>query len=359
MEHTGGRDLIVVGTSAGGLNALTGVIAALPGDLPASVCVVQHLAPQAPGTFAPVMDRESVLPVRNAEDGMAPERGHVYVAPPGRHLLVEEGRLRLWYGPRENRVRPAVDPLFRSAASAFGPRVAGVVLSGALDDGTMGLKAIKAAGGAALVQTPEHAPSPSMPQSALDYVNVDYALPARELGATLTELAPPPDTSPSSDDAMRSSSSNASPPRAPSESENPGDGPASEEAPNPGYAARGELTGEEGRLVGMSCPECDGPLEELFPKAPRSYRCHEGHRFTAKSLLAGQDDAAERALRVALRTLDERHRMLRRMASDAREEERPRMAERYERRAEEAEGHAESIRALLHRIGEDPARESA
>jgi two-component system chemotaxis response regulator CheB len=404
MEHTGGRDLIVIGTSAGGLDVLSELTAQLPSDLPAAVCVVQHLPPQSPGTFARVLERESALPIGNAEDGEALEHGRVYVAPPRRHLLVEpEGRLRLWYGPRENRARPAIDPLFRSAASAYGPRVVGVVLSGALDDGTVGLKAIKRAGGAALVQQPEDASYPSMPQSALDYVTVDYNFPVAKMGALLERLTrtsvTPTSSSlnetPSPDDPMPSLSGNENagpseptgsektgredvtgmnapgePPRegdggggVPSGRKRPGGGQTggrrtSAEAPNPGYAARGALAGEAGRMVGMACPECDGPLEELLPKAPRSYRCHEGHRFTAKSLLAGQDDAAERALWVALRTLDERHRMLRRMAADAREEERPRMAERYERRAEEAEGHTESLRALLRRIGEAPPRES-
>ena len=357
-EDAGGRDLIAVGASAGGMSTLTRLLAQLPADLPAAICVVLHLAPQSPGVLAQIIGRDSALPASQVKEDTDLELGHVYVAPPNRHLLVEPGRLRLWYGPRENRTRPAIDPLFRSAADAYGARVVGVVLTGALDDGTFGLKAIKRAGGIAVVQDPEEAPYPSMPQSALDYVpGVDYMLPVAEMGDVLdhlarTPIAPPPSTSP-----MRPSSR-------PSSDDPQVSSPPSGDEPIPYAAARADVDAhpgndttagpramaekeEENHLVNMGCPACGGPLEELSAEALRSYRCHEGHRYTAQALLAGQDEAAERALWVALRTLEERHRMLRRMAHDAQKGGRPRMADRYEERAGETQRHAEKIRTLL------------
>ena len=190
-EHRG-RDIIVVGASSGGMTALSDLVRPLPEDLPAALFIVQHISPDAPGILADMLARESMLPARQAKEGMPVEQGGIYVAPPDHHLLVEQGHVRLTRGPRENRARPAVDPLFRTAASCYGPRVVGVVLSGALDDGAAGLLAVKQAGGTAIVQDPEEALYPSMPQSAMDYVDIDYSLSASEIGAVLNRLAREP-----------------------------------------------------------------------------------------------------------------------------------------------------------------------
>ena len=357
-EDASGRDLIVVGASSGGMSTLTRLIAQLPADLPAAICVVLHLAPQSPGVLAQIIGRDSALPASQVEEDTDLDLGHVYVAPPNRHLLVEPGRLRLWCGPRENRARPAIDPLFRSAADAYGARAVGVVLTGALDDGIFGLEAIKRAGGIAVVQDPEEAPYPSMPQSALDYVSgVDYTLPVAEMGDVLEHLARTPIGQPSPSPLMRPSSRPSS--DDPQVSSPPSGGEsipdaaarANADAKPGGDASAGPRAmaekEEENHLVNMGCPACGGPLEKLSAEALHSYRCHEGHRYTARALLAGQDEAAERALWVALRTLEERHRMLRRMAHDAQEGGRSRMAERYEERAGETQRHAEKIRTLL------------
>src|SRR5919199_1747538 len=183
-----GHDVIVVGASAGGLEALREVVATLPPALPAAVCVVWHMSAESPGLLPEILERAGPLPAAHPEDGDLLQPGRIAVAPPNRHLLLERGRLRLTQGPKENRFRPAVDPLFRSAAAAYGPRVIGVVLSGALDDGTVGMQAIKARGGLAVVQDPLDAFVPSMPDNVLAHVAVDAVAPADVLGARLVQF---------------------------------------------------------------------------------------------------------------------------------------------------------------------------
>lgn len=184
-----GHDLIVIGGSAGGIDALLSIVRELPRDIPAALCVVIHSSPYGPNLLPDVLDREASLAVRSPRSGEALERGTIYVAPPDSHLLIEPGRLRLSHGPKENRARPAIDPLFRSAARFYGPRVIGVVLSGALDDGTAGLWTIKDRGGIAVVQDPDDALIASMPESARTNVEVDYEHRAADMGCLLTELA--------------------------------------------------------------------------------------------------------------------------------------------------------------------------
>src|SRR5215208_6291335 len=187
-----GRDIIVVGTSAGGVEALRALVAGLPADFPGTVFVVMHTAPDSPGVLAQILDRSGPLPAANASNRERIRTGHVYVAPPDVHLLLEPGSMRLTHGPRENRFRPAVDPLFRSAAQVFGPRVVGVILTGGLDDGTSGLWTVKRLGGTAVVQDPEEAFIPPMPLNALQQVEVDYKLPVVKIAPLLSRLAAAP-----------------------------------------------------------------------------------------------------------------------------------------------------------------------
>ena len=183
------RDIIVVGASAGGVNALATLAEGLPPDLPASVLVALHLAPGVTSILPEILARAGRLPAVHPKDGEAYEKGKIYVAPPDHHLLVREGHLRLTRGARENLHRPAIDPLFRSAALAHGPRVIGVVLTGSLDDGTAGLSAVKRCGGTAVVQDPSDASHPSMPAAALKNVAVDHSVPLSEMAALLARLA--------------------------------------------------------------------------------------------------------------------------------------------------------------------------
>src|SRR5205823_395009 len=183
-----GSDIVVVGASAGGVEALMRFARALPPDFPAPILVVLHVPATSSSVLPSILDRAGALAAVHAEDGMKIEAGHLYVAPPDRHLRIDGDRLRLDPGPRENGHRPAIDPLFRSAAAAYGSRAAGVVLSGTLDDGTVGLHAIKEAGGATLAQDPDDALYPAMPANAIAYARPDFVLPVEELVDTLVGL---------------------------------------------------------------------------------------------------------------------------------------------------------------------------
>ena len=261
-----GRDIIVVGASAGGVEALSGLAESLPADLPAAVFVVLHLPPDARSLLPQILDRAGPLPAAHPADGAPIEHGRIYVAPPDHHLLVHRGTVRVVRGPRENGHRPAVDPLFRTASLAYGARVAGVVLSGALDDGTSGLIVIKRRGGISIIQDPAEAAFPSMPVSALENDHVDYSLPAAEIGPLLAELA-----------------------RTPVQEEGGTD------VPNETHreAAMAELQSgavhdpnRPGTASGFTCPECHGALWELQEDGLLRFRCRVGHAFSAESLLS-------------------------------------------------------------------------
>ena len=182
------KDIVVVGASAGGIEALRVLVGRLPADLPASLFVVVHTSPEAPSMLADILDRSGKLPALTPNDGEHIRRGTIYVAPPDRHLLVEPNVMRVTRGPKENRFRPAIDPLFRSAAQTYGPRVVGVILTGYLDDGTAGLWTVKQLGGTAIVQDPADALVPFMPLNAITHVKVDYSLPLEEIAPLLVRL---------------------------------------------------------------------------------------------------------------------------------------------------------------------------
>lgn len=186
------HDLIAIGASAGGIAALKKLFRSLGADLQAALFVVLHVPPHHPSFLPKILQLETAMPVAHADDGEAIQNGRVYIAPPNRHLLIESGHLHLGAGPRENRARPAINALFRSAALAYGPRVVGVVLSGSLDDGTAGLWEIKRRGGVAVVQAPEDAEHKQMPASAIANVHVDYQVPIKEMGNVLKSLVDRP-----------------------------------------------------------------------------------------------------------------------------------------------------------------------
>ena len=187
-----GHDIIVIGASAGGVEALKVLVAGFPHDLQATIFVVLHLSATGPSILAEILTGAGLLPAPQVVKGEIIAPGHIYVAPPDHHLLVEQGHVRVTRGPKENRFRPAVDVLFRSAAYAYGPRVIGVILTGALDDGTAGLWAVKDRGGLAVVQDPQEALHSSMPQSALRHVSVDACLPLAEIVPMLVQLVGEP-----------------------------------------------------------------------------------------------------------------------------------------------------------------------
>jgi two-component system chemotaxis response regulator CheB len=322
-----GHDIIVLGASAGGVEALREIAACLPSNLPAAVFVVVHMKAQAPGLLPTVLNRAGPLPAFAAVDGMFIERGRIYVAVPDYHLLVERARVRLVRGPRENRSRPAVDALFRSAARTYGPRVVGVVLTGALDDGTAGLLAIKRCGGIAVVQDPDDARVPSMPASALEYIDVDYRVCLRAMAPLLFELAHTPNPA-------------------------KGDSPVPEDIDLESRIAAMDLAALEndnrpGQLSGFTCPECQGPLWEVRDGQLLRFRCRSGHAYTTESILAGQAEAVEDALWTALNVLQESVQVAHRLAGDARARNNPLVAKRLDERARERLRQVEVLRKVL------------
>jgi two-component system chemotaxis response regulator CheB len=308
------------------VEALSALVRALPPGLPAAVFIVLHIPAQSPSMLPEILNRSGLLIVAQATDGAPIEHGRIYVAPPDHHLLVERGCMRVVRGPRENRHRPAVDPLFRSAALAYGPRVIGVVLTGSLDDGTAGLLAIKRRDGIAVVQDPHEALYPSMPQSALEKVAVDYCLPLASIPPLLVHLAnePPREvTLPVAKDMEMETKIVQMDADALQSEENIG---------NPST---------------LSCPECGGVLWELRDGELLRFRCRVGHAFSLDSVLAEQTEAVERALWVALKVLEENQHLSLRIASRAHERGQDWLARRFEARAHDVEQHATLIQQVL------------
>lgn len=320
------HDMIVIGASIGGVEALSTLVTQFPPNMPATVCVVQHVFATATGHLANILDRAGPLPATLARDEERFEPAHIYVAPPDHHLLVKEGHLRVTRGVRENRVRPAVDPLFRSAAAAYGARVVGVILTGMQNDGTAGLLAVKRCGGKAVVQDPQEAPYPEMPRSALEHVEVDYCVSLARMGAVLYKLThePAPETPPIAQDILIET----------------------EMAEQPVHHSNNRAE-ELGTLVPLTCPDCGGPMWELHNDRIKRYRCRLGHAFTAESLLAGQSEVTEYALWTAVRTMEERARVLTGLARGRRERSHNKVAELYETQAEELRTQAQHLRKLL------------
>jgi two-component system chemotaxis response regulator CheB len=313
-----GRDVVVIGASAGGVEALRKIVRHLPPDLPAAVFVVLHVSRTAPSNLPAILERHGALPAAHAVDGDPIVPCRVYVAPPDHHMVLEPGVVRVVQGPIENRHRPAVDPLFRSAARAYGQRVVGVVLTGALDDGTAGLVAVKRFGGTAVVQDPDDALFPSMPRSALEYVDVDHRVPLAQIPALVAELVVTP--------------------------------------AEPIAAGRGrgmpvpmssDESLEKGPPSAFTCPDCHGTLWEVHEGELLRYQCRVGHAYSAASMIAAHDDAVEQALWAALRSLEESADLARRMAERARERNSPRVAARFEARRADTDRHVVALRGLL------------
>jgi two-component system, chemotaxis family, protein-glutamate methylesterase/glutaminase len=332
------RDIIVVGASAGGLEALKLLLAGLPVDIPAAVLIVWHIAPESHNMLPALLGKQGRLPVEPARDGGVIKPGHVYVAVPNRHLLITPaGRMRITYGPKENRFRPAVDALFRSAAQAFGPRVIGVVLTGMLDDGTAGLWAVKDRGGLAVVQDPLEAAYPSMPQTAAQYVQVDAMVPMAAMAATLVELV----AQPLPEQLVK---------------------PASVEldleakiASNRDALSEGIL--EAGELTPFTCPECQGSLVQLNTGGIPRFRCHTGHAFSIHSLLAEAAERAEQRLWTAARAVEESGLMMRHLAEHLSEKPNEQeTAAQLTRKAQRAEQTVLELRHMLEKTETaDPA----
>jgi two-component system chemotaxis response regulator CheB len=322
-----GHDVVVVGASAGGVEALRAVVHELPEDLDASVFVVLHLPPSGTSVLPRILARAGRMPAVHAADGTKFEKGCIYIAPPDQHMRFADGHVTLDRGPRENGHRPAIDPMFRSAAESFGGRVVGVILSGVLDDGAAGLFAVKRRGGATLVQSAADALYPTMPAAAIEAVGeTDLVGDAKELAAAIVELTHRPPTRPA---------------------------PAA--VPDPPLAREEFLEVDrssseqprEGKPSGYTCPECHGALWETEEGRVSRYRCRTGHEFSPESLATEQHAHVERALWAALRALEEKAAMLRRMSIRFKNRDQRRTAVRLEERANAILEEAVTVRRIL------------
>jgi two-component system chemotaxis response regulator CheB len=324
-------NLVVIGGSAGAIPALKTILAALPASFPAAILVVTHIGTQR-SLLPEILQRVTPLPVRHATDGEPIIAGRVLLAPSDEHLTVvtagDQRYVRLAHGPKENHCRPAIDPLFRSAAAACGAATTGVILSGYLDDGTVGMQAVKARGGMAIVQDPADAEVPDMPASAIDHAAVDMILAAREIAPALVQLA-----------------ARSVVPVQPA-------GPDWIDIEN-------RLTGKDsdmedldqiGTPSSLTCPECSGALWEINPNkttGPVRYRCHTGHAFTARILAAMQGSEVEEAIWGAIRALHEQERLYTKMCEKALELGHAQSSADYLSKAQQARQHAQSLREVI------------
>lgn len=322
------KDIVVIGGSSGSIEALQVLVSALPANFHATIFVVVHVGAYGPNTLDRILESAGRLPAANAKDWEEFKRGHVYVAPADHHLILERtGYTRLTRGPKENRTRPAVDPLFRSAAAAFGPRVVGVILSGFLDDGTAGLWAIKERGGTAIVQDPQEARAPGMPQSALAHVEVDHCLPVEQIATLLGELANTP-------------------------TKEKGAKPVSKSMETEVKIAQEDKALESGVMeLGepsiYACPECHGVLLQIKEGSVLRFRCHTGHAYSLETLLSEFNERTEEALWSAIRSIEETVLLIRRMAGRLHEHEHRGAAQTLEKQADDAQARANLVRQAV------------
>ena len=320
------RDIVVIGASTGGVEALQQLVELLPQDYPGAVFVVMHTGP---GSILPeILSRAGRIRAVGAENNMPYERNRIYVAPPDRHLLINDGIMQLDAGPRENGSRPSIDPLFRSAARTHRERVVGVILTGKLDDGAAGLYAVKARGGLAIVQDPTEAAAPDMPLNAMRHMTVDHCLPLIGIAALLSKIASEETASDevSSQDMKQARSDLV-------------DAPELLRSPPPNETQ-----------ISLSCPECNGSLYEQKEGEMAHFRCHIGHSFSPVTLSQAHKEVLERALWTAVRTLNERVMMHRQFLRRERNGAEELIFKRFQESAAAAERDVDLLREIIARI---------
>ncbi|GGE98504.1 chemotaxis protein CheB [Hymenobacter cavernae] len=311
------RDIVVIGASSGGVTALMELVRSLPHDFPAPILVVQHMAPYVDSILPQLMSRVSALPAKHPQDGEQVQPGTIYVARPDHHLLIEDDKVLVKRGPKENRFRPSVDALFRSAAYEYGPRVIGVVLTGYLDDGTSGLWCIQRLGGVTVVQDPHDAHSPAMPTNALEYVKADYIVPLAELAALLVKLTlepAPAEPAVTKEDLDRMEIELSI-------------------AKNNNAFEMGII--DKGKLTAFTCPECHGALTQLVEGKLIRFRCHTGHAYTISALLSEVTESVEAILYQSMRGLEESKMLLQHLGEHFEEEGQQAIANTFFAKAEE------------------------
>jgi len=328
------HDIVTIGASAGGVETLTELVGSLPEDLPAALFVVVHLAPESTSVLPQILDRAGPLRATQPSGGETIEKGRIYVAPPDHHLVLKQGIVSIVRGPTENRHRPAIDALFRSAARIYGPRVVGVLLTGAGDDGVSGLRAIKLRGGKVLVQDPDDAAVGELPRNAIKFVAVDHCVPIAGMALLLDEIvrepAPPPPEY------------------------------TIDELDKETRIAQVDLRVVEdddkvGSPSAYSCPDCGGVLWEIEEDDFLRFRCRVGHSYSALALADEQNESLEKGLWAGFRALEEASAFARRQAVRSRRSGHPALAERFMERAEEASMNAERIREMILRFNDERA----
>ena len=314
--------LVVVGASAGGMAAMKKLVAQFQNDFPAPIFLVNHMSAETTGeALVKVLNDSSSLTCVHAHDEQAFKSGHIYLAPSDHHMLIVEGKILVTKGARENRSRPAIDPLFRSAAVAYGNRVIGIILTGYLDDGTSGMMAIKRCGGVCIAQDPLDADYPDMPQSVIANVGTDYCVPVAQMGALLSDLV---------------------------SRELPANKPAPDDIVIEAKIAQRVLSDLPsvdalGDQVPYNCPDCGGVLWQIAEGDSLRYRCHTGHAFTSSVLLAQQTAKIEETLWVALRMFEGRQNLLVTMSKNVEKNPLSSIAQR----AKDSQVHIDRIRAML------------
>ncbi len=325
-----GHDIVVIGTSAGGLKALSAVLGQLPADLGATLFVVQHLAADQKSYLPKLLGDVCALPVSSPADDQPFQRGQVYVAAPDYHLLINGDRVRVLRGPQENRFRPSIDALFRSAARSHGSRVIGMVLTGSLDDGTVGLQTIKKRGGITVVQDPAEAEYPSMPKTALRYVKIDHIVPIADAGALLIRLVAEP---------AAAQGNFATTPAIEIESN------IAEQVMNTKQFL--EAVEQIGKRTTYTCPDCNGAIWQIGDEEPLKLRCHVGHSFTGEVFSAEQSRNVESALWTAIRIMEEKVTFSRQLAERKRNQNLLAAAAAYEREADALDEEVGKVRDLI------------
>jgi len=324
-----GRNIVVIGTSAGGVETLPQLFEDFGPDIGAAFFVVLHVQPDARSYMPLLLSRAGRLPAQHAEDGQKIEAGRIFIAPPDHHILIEKGRMRLSHGPKENRHRPAIDPLFRTAAEIYGPRVIGIVLTGTMDDGTMGLRAIKDAGGTTIVQEPSDALYPDMPRSAMQIVQPDFVSSVEEMRSLLPRLI----GGPVKEKVMKRFKDKGMKPE--NKKIKPGE----------------KINKDMGPPSMFVCPECNGPLWEMQDRKAILFRCMVGHSYAPQNLFSAQKEELERALWIALRALEERIALQHKLADRAQGKERSSSGKYFMAKAQENSEHAKVIREILEKLG--------
>jgi two-component system chemotaxis response regulator CheB len=323
------KDIIVIGTSAGGIAALIEMVGTLPPDLDATIFIVQHILPSSSSMLPHILNRNGPLLATHALDGEKFQKNRIYVAPPDHHMILEKDQILVKKGPKENRFRPSIDALFRSAAYEYGPRVIGIILSGLLDDGTSGLWSIKRFGGTAVIQNPNDAEFPSMPNSVLEYVHVDHIVSIKDLGSLLNWLT--------KEEVLTN-------------------GEATKEEANR-IRVETEIASQQnafrmgvmnlGKLSPFTCPECNGTLVEIREGDIVRFRCHTGHGFSSESLLTGISQSIEENIWETIKNMEEAIMLLEQMGHQLNKQAKKEEADAFFRKSRQTYQRAEWLRTFM------------